>query len=202
MATKGGINTENFEQVVVCSQEELREWLTAHHTQEKSVWLVTYKKSYGKHFVSTDMVLDELIAFGWIDGIRRKLNEHQTMQLIGPRRQQHWSKTYKDRAARLENEGTMTEAGRKAIKASKKSGLWTFMDDVDALIKPQDLIEALDKLPNARETFDDFSPSVQRFALRDIKLAKTENTRKKRIADVTARSARGELPKGVRMVNK
>ncbi|MEL7250744.1 MAG: YdeI/OmpD-associated family protein [Bacteroidota bacterium] len=175
------IKTENFAQVEVHSSEELRAWLLEQHGQEESVWLVTFKKHVVDKYVSTGEVLDELLCFGWIDGIRRKLDADRTMQLIGPRRMQHWAKSYKDRAARLIEEGKMEPAGYQSIKQSKTNGLWTFMDDVDALIKPADLVAALEKLPPALDYFDAFPPSVQRFTLRWIKLAKTDKTRTKRI---------------------
>lgn len=199
MASSKGIQTSKFERVEIQSAASLRAWLTDNHGQTESVWLVTYKKSVPDKYVSTDEVLDALIAFGWIDGVRRKLDDSRTMQLIGPRKAQYWSKTYKDRASRLETEGHMHPAGRAAIAASKSAGLWSFLDDVDALIKPDDLIAALKARPPAFETFEAYPPSAQRFALRDIKIAKTEVTRAKRIADVTSRAERGDLPKGVRM---
>lgn len=76
------IKTENFNKVPIKSQEDLRAWLMANHQQEESIWLVTYKKSVPDFYVSRWEVLDELICFGWIDGIRRKLDENKTMQLI------------------------------------------------------------------------------------------------------------------------
>lgn len=186
------VKTENFEQVEVKSQEELRTWLTAHHAQEDSVWLITYKKSPKDNYVSTDEVLDELLCFGWIDGIRRKLDDERTMQLIGPRRQQHWAKTYKDRAAKLIQSGLMTPAGQAAIDTSKANGLWTFMDDVDALIIPEDLKAKLMSKPAAFEFFDSINPSSKRFVLRWLKLAKTAATRTKRIEELFELSLAGK----------
>ncbi len=197
-----GIRTENFEQIEVASESALWDWLCDNHHQEESVWLVTFKKSVPHKYLSTNDVLDALIAYGWIDGIRRKLDSDRTMQLISRRKAQHWSKTYKDRADRLEQEGRMQDPGRRAIEASKQSGLWSFLDDVDALIIPEDLRAALKASPPALERFSAFPPSAQRFALRDIKLAKTEATRLKRIDDVVSRAQRGELPKGVRMTGR
>ncbi|MEO1444561.1 MAG: hypothetical protein AAFV33_29480, partial [Chloroflexota bacterium] len=126
--------TDNFEKVTVTSSAELRAWLEANHEQDNSVWLVTYKKHMNEKYVSTEQILDEVLCFGWIDGIRRKLDDDRTMQLIAPRKTQHWAKSYKDRVARLEAEGRMHPAGLKVIEESKQNGLWTFMDDVDALI--------------------------------------------------------------------
>ncbi len=191
------IKTENFEKVEISSAEELRGWLLEHHEQEESIWLVTYKKVQPNKYVSTSEVLDELLCFGWIDGIRRKLDAERTMQLVGPRRQQHWARTYKDRAAKLIEEGKMEQAGYQSIEISKKNGLWDFMDDVDALIKPEDLIRALEAHPPAFENFDHFSASVQRFTLRWIKLAKTAPTRKKRIEKTAKLAQKNEKIPGV-----
>ena len=186
------IKTENFEQVVVENQAALREWLLEHHQQEASVWLVTYKKSEKEKYVSREEVLDELLCFGWIDGIRRKRDENTSMQLIAPRKAQHWAKSYKERAAKLIENGKMHAAGQASIDRGKASGLWYFMDDVDALILPEDLKKALKALPPAATFFDSINPSSKRFVLRWIKLAKTEKTRKSRILKIAQLSAKGE----------
>ena len=186
------IKTENFEQVVVENQAALRKWLSEHHQQEASVWLVTYKKSVKEKYVSREEVLDELLCFGWIDGIRRKRDENTSMQLIAPRKAQHWAKSYKERAAKLLEEGKMHAAGQASIDRGKASGLWHFMDDVDALILPEDLKSALKALPPAATFFDSINPSSKRFVLRWIKLAKTEKTRKSRILKIAQLAAKGE----------
>ncbi|MEM1042824.1 MAG: YdeI/OmpD-associated family protein [Bacteroidota bacterium] len=186
------LKTENFEQVPVASADDLRAWLEVHHGQPDSVWIVTFKKHVGAAYVSREAVLNELLCFGWVDGIRRKLDADRTMQLASPRQAQHWAKSYKDRAARLIAEGRMRPPGLAAIEASKASGLWTFMDDVDALVKPDDLEAALATHSEAARHFDGFPASSQRFVLRWIKLAKKPETRRKRIERVAALAARGE----------
>ncbi|WP_111671878.1 YdeI/OmpD-associated family protein [Algoriphagus litoralis] len=190
------LQTDNFLKVEVSSSTELRSWLEQHYGQEESVWLVTFLKIVPEKYLSTSEVLDELICFGWIDGIRRKLDETRTMQLISPRRVQHWAKTYKDRAAKLIEEGKMQEAGFRSIELSKQAGLWDFMDDVDQLIVPQDLQEELEKHAGATEFFYAINDSSKRFVLRWLKLAKTEKTRNSRILELAQLSARGEKLKG------
>lgn len=190
------IQTNHFQQVEVSSSAELRSWLEQHHQQEESVWLVTYLKAVPEKYVSTSEVLDELICFGWIDGIRRKLDERRTMQLISPRRVQHWAKTYKDRAAKLIEEGKMHAAGFQSIERSKQAGLWDFMADVDRLEVPQDLQEGLDKVPGASEFFHGINDSSKRFVLRWLKLAKTDKTRTARILQLAELSGKGEKLKG------
>ena len=186
------IETENFNKVEIVSQEELRSWLDDNHEQSDSVWLVTYKKDVPEKYVSRWDVLDELICFGWIDGIRRKLDDKRTMQLISPRRIEHWARTYKERAAKLIEEGRMHESGFKTIELSKTNGLWHFMDDVDNLIIPEGLGEALSQLDGASEFFASINDSSKRFVLRWIKLAKTEKTRNNRIEKIALLSSKGE----------
>lgn len=188
---------ENLEVIEVASATELHAWLCEHHTQQLSVWLVTFKNdsvspSHLAKYVSRDQVLDELISFGWIDGVRRKLDDDRTMQLIGPRRVQHWARTYKIRAAELVASGRMQTAGLAAIESSRRSGLWDFMDDVDALIAPDDLLAALDALPPGRANYEAFPPSTKRNTLRWIKLARTENTRADRIVRTANLAARNQ----------
>jgi uncharacterized protein YdeI (YjbR/CyaY-like superfamily) len=188
--------TENFIQVEVKSSSELREWLLSNHTQKESIWLVTFKKEVLEKYVSIQEVLDQLLCFGWIDGIRRKLDQERTMQLIAPRQVEHWSQTYKIRFAKLEAAGLVHQSGFNAVEASKKAGLWNFMDDVDNLIIPNDLQEALNKHNEAKLFFDAINASSKRFVLRWIKLAKTDKTRNSRIDQIVQLSLKGEKLKG------
>jgi len=190
------VKTENFIQIEITSSLQLREWLQNNHMQKESVWLVTYKKEVKEKYVSVEEVLDQLLCFGWIDGIRRKLDEQRTMQLISPRQVQHWTKTYKDRYAKLEKQGLVAEAGKQSVIVSKQKGLWNYMDDVDALIKPKDFIECLEKHPPAINNFDAIGPASKRFMLRHIKIAKTPETRSKRILEITLLAKEGKKLKG------
>ncbi len=192
MVTAGMIKTENFEMVEVTNAAQIRDWLESNHRQETSIWLVTYKKQIADKYVSVDEILDELMCFGWVDGIRRRLDDDRTMQLLSPRRTQHWARSYKDRVARLEREGRMHPAGLQAVARSKRDGLWTCMDDVDALIVPDDLAEALADRPPAAEVFDGCAASYRRNVLRWIKIAKAPATRARRIRQTAESAARNE----------
>lgn len=156
------------------------------------MWVVTFKKDAGARYVSKSEVLDELLCFGWIDGIARKLDDERTMQLITPRRAQHWARSYKERVAALTEQGRMHPAGVRSVEKGKASGLWTFMDDVDDLVIPQDLAEALAARPGAADYFAIIPPASKRFSLRWIKLARTPTTRAKRITTMAGLAARGE----------
>lgn len=184
-------DTAKFERIEVKSAAELHAWLADHHRQDESVWLVTWMAASPELYVSRDEVLDALVAWGWIDGIRRKLDGTRTMQLISPRKTEYWARSYKDRVARLETEGRMEAPGRAAVARAKGSGAWSYMNDVDALIVPDDLARALDAT-GAAAAFDAFAPSYRRNVLRWIKLAKTAATRSKRISRAAETARRGE----------
>lgn len=190
------IKTENFQKVEVTSSEELNRWLEMNHNQKESIWLVTFKKSIPDKYVSRTEVLDLLLCYGWIDGIRRKLDDNRTMQLISPRKVEHWAKSYKDRAEKLISQGKMKSAGFKSITLSKKSGLWIFMDDVDKLIIPADLQKQLVKYEGAEPFFSNINDSSKRFVLRWIKLSKTDKTRNSRIKKIAELASKGEKLKG------
>ncbi|MGF1459175.1 MAG: YdeI family protein [Leptolyngbyaceae cyanobacterium] len=188
----------DLERVEVTSVEALRQWFEAHHSQPDSIWLVTYKKSVPDKSVSIQAVLDEVLCFGWMDGRRMKLDDDRTMQLLSPRKTGHWSKTYKDRVAQLTQAGRMHESGLQAVAAAKANGLWDFMNDVDALIKPDDLIVALAAHPPAMAHYEAFPDSVKRDILRWIKLAKQPATRAKRIKQTAELAAHNQRASGTR----
>ena len=165
------------------SREEWRAWLDANHESAESIWLVTFKKASGKPHVSYDAVVEEAICFGWIDSLPRKLDDERTMLLLSPRKPgSAWSKANKDRVERMEVAGKMHPAGLWKIEQSKADGSWTFLDDVEAIIVPDDLAAALTEYDNA-EAFTAFPPSTKRGILEWIKQAKRAETRSKRVRE-------------------
>lgn len=181
---------DKFARVEIQSDAELWAWLEAHHAQTASIWLVTFKADDPSKYVSRAAVLDALIAYGWIDGRRLKLDDARTMQLISPRKQQVWAQTYKDRAARLIAEGRMQPAGLAAIAAGQNSGLWHASAPIDALIDPDDLVAALSQR-GALEWWQGAAPSYRRNILRWIAGAKRSETRKGRIDTVVSYAQKG-----------
>ena len=153
---------------------------------------MTFKKHTGAAYLSRSAVLDELLCFGWVDGLARKLDADRTMQLISPRQANAWTQTYRDRAARLEREGRMQEPGRAAIARSQAAGLWMTQLDVDGLVLPADLEAALQARPPAYTCFMAFAPSHRRNVLRWIATAKLPVTRAKRVATTVALAAEGK----------
>ena len=180
---------KDFEKVEVTSRQQWRDWLTAHHLQKQSIWLVTYKKhtdSIGDvntpRYLPYDAIVEEALCFGWIDSLPRRLDKKRTMLLLSPRKPKSvWSKLNKTRVEKLSADGLMMPAGLEKVQQAKADGSWTFLDDVEALIIPKDLAAALADNPLAAGYFEAFSDSAKKGILQWIKMAKREQTRQQRI---------------------
>lgn len=170
--------------------DELRNWLRENHAQTESVWLVRWKKGYGKTYLGYHDIVEELLCFGWVDSLPRKWDEKRTMLRISPRNpKSNWSKLNKDRVERLMKSGKMAGAGLEIVKQAKANGAWDFLNDVEQLITPPDLQKALAGNPKARFYFHRFPDSSKRGILEWIKNAKQDSTRQKRIQETVAKAA-------------
>lgn len=179
---------------------ELRSWLERNFDKSESVWLVKWKKGLGKSYISYDEMVDELMCFGWIDSLPKNLDDQKTMHRISPRNpKSNWSGLNKERIRRLTKTGKMTPSGLKVIEQAKINGTWNFLDDVEQLMIPSDLEEALNNDSNARYYFDRFPDSSKRNILEWTKNAKQDSTREKRISETVAKAAqniKANHPKG------
>lgn len=175
---------KEFEQVQIENRNQLRDWLAANHTQTESIWLVSYKKHVADKHVSWDEIVEEVLCFGWIDSLPRKLDADRTMLLLSPRRKgSPWSRVNKQRIEKLLAAELIMPPGLAAIEQAKADGSWTIYDEVEDLIMPQDLTDALAKNSTANANFDAFSDSSKKGILWWIKSAKKDETRQKRIAE-------------------
>ncbi|MGB8819160.1 MAG: YdeI/OmpD-associated family protein [Rhizobiaceae bacterium] len=183
---------EALKKLEIRSLLDLHNWLSIHHETSGSLWLVTFKKGSPHHVPYTEVV-DELLCFGWVDSLPRKLDADHSMLLIAPRKpKSNWSKINKDKATRLIAEGRMQAAGLALIEAAKAGGQWTALDAIEALAIPADLDVQLRLHQDARRHFDGFPKSAKRGILEWIAAAKTAETRARRIAE-TARLAQDNI---------
>lgn len=190
----------NLEKKFAESATELRKWLLKNYNKSESVWLVKWKKNTGNPYFSYDEMVDELIAFGWVDSLPKNLDEQKTMHRISPRNpKSNWSKVNKERVKRLSNEGRMHASGIDLVEKAKENGAWNFLDDVEKLIVPPDLEKALNVKEKAKYYYERFPNSSKRNILEWIKNAKQASTRQKRIAetaDKAAQNIKANHPKG------
>lgn len=180
------IENDRFEHVTVRTRAQWRAWLAKHHTQTESIWLIRFKKASGEPALSWDDTVDEALCFGWIDSAVRKLDDARTMLLMSPRRPgSNWSAYNKAKVERLVAARRMTPAGQAKIDAAMRDGTWAFLDDVMAM--PDDLAAALKAARLAATDFEAaVSASMRRGLLENLKMAKREETRAKRIAAIVS----------------
>ena len=178
------------------SRQEWREWLQDNHDKKQSVWLIYYKKKSNIPTVIYSEAVDEALCFGWIDSKSKPIDEHKFMQFFSRRKPNSvWSRVNKEKIERLTNEGLMTEAGYEIIEIAKQNGSWTILDEAEALIIPDDLDKELQKRKNAKEYFLSLSRSDKRNILQWLVLAKRQETREKRIAEIVELADKNQKPK-------
>jgi uncharacterized protein YdeI (YjbR/CyaY-like superfamily) len=192
--------SDRYPQVEVASREAWRAWLAAHHADASGVWLVTWKKAADPgRYVPYDAVVEEALCFGWVDSRARGVDEARSSLLVTPRRAgSGWSRSNKERIARLLAAGLMEEAGRAAVEGARADGSWSALDDIENLVEPPDLRAALDADPAARPHWDAFPRSARRAILGWIAAAKRPETRSRRIAEtarLAAENVRADQPR-------
>ena len=171
------------------SRAAWRAWLADHHGRGEGVWLVRTKKAADGPTLSADDVVEEAVAFGWIDSVPKKVDAERWMIWVAPRQPgSNWSRLSKERAERMETSGQMAEAGREVVARARADGSWSALDDVENLIIPPDLAAELAARPPAPDEWEAFPPSTKRGILEWILNAKRRATRERRIEE-TARLA-------------
>jgi uncharacterized protein YdeI (YjbR/CyaY-like superfamily) len=107
------------------SAEEWRAWLEKNHATEDDVWLTIHKKHSRTASITLQQAMQEAICFGWIDSSMQPIDEDRYALRFTPRRRtSNWSERNKGWAARLIEEGRMTEAGLARIEEAKRNGRW------------------------------------------------------------------------------
>lgn len=109
-----------------------------------------------------------------------------------------WSKINKDKVAKLIQNNLMTKAGFDSIATAKRNGSWTILDEVEALVIPEDLKEALLNYKGAMEYFDGLSKSVKKILLHWVVFAKRTETRQKRILEIAESASKNLKPEQFR----
>jgi uncharacterized protein YdeI (YjbR/CyaY-like superfamily) len=105
--------------------DEWRTWLEANHATQDEVWLMIYKRHTKTPSVTLKETVEEALCFGWIDSQMQPIDGERHAQRFTPRRKtSNWSERNKGRAARLIEEGRMTEAGLAKIEEAKRNGRW------------------------------------------------------------------------------
>lgn len=173
--------------------EEWWSWLADHHDDPvPGVWVIEWRRASGRTPVPYEDLVAAALAHGWIDGMRRTVDDDRSEMWFTRRRPgSQWTRLSKERVARVEASGRMTDAGRAAVDRARADGTWSRLDEVEQGVVPADLVAALDARPGSRERFDAFTPGVRRSILAWIVQARRAETRAARVRETAEQAARG-----------
>jgi uncharacterized protein YdeI (YjbR/CyaY-like superfamily) len=163
--------------------EAFRDWLREHHESEDSLWVGFWKKGTGRASITWPEAVDEALCVGWIDGIRRRLDDEAYTIRFTPRRPTSvWSLRNVERYEALTAQGRIREAGRVAWERRKeaKTGIYSFERTVPAELPPE-AVERIRAEPRAWADWSSRPAGYVRKVSHWIMSAKKEETRERRL---------------------
>lgn len=168
-------------------------WLLAHHG-DRGAWLKIAKKGSGATTLSFEQAIEVALCHGWIDGLRRGLDEDFFLQRFTPRKPRSlWSKINVAKVERLIEAGSMRPTGLREVDAAKADGRWQGAYDGAARMQvPDDLAAALAKNRKARMFFEALDRTNRYAFCFRVHTAVKPETRRARIEKFVAMLARGE----------
>jgi uncharacterized protein YdeI (YjbR/CyaY-like superfamily) len=186
---------DKFEMYYPKNRREWHQWLLENHDKSAGIWLIYYKKNSDKPRVEYNDAVEEALSFGWIDSKVNILDDERYMQIFTPRKSNsNWSKTNKIRVRKLIKNGLMQPAGMEKVNAAKKNGSWTFLDNIEDLVIPEDLKRSLEQNIMAKANFEAFSNSSKKQILYWIVSAKRQDTRLRRIKKTVELASENKKP--------
>lgn len=172
---------------------DFRRWFEKHHDSSKELLVGFYKKGSGRPSITWPESVDEALCFGWIDGIRRSIDDvSYTIRFTLRRKTSIWSAVNIRRAEELIKLGLMMPDGLKAFQARKenKSGIYSYEQRTEKLPDPYE--RELKKNKTAWDFFQAQPPWYRKTVGWWIVSAKKEETRLKRLARLIEESASGQ----------
>lgn len=174
------------------TQPDFRRWFEKHHDTSKELLVGFYKKGSGRPSITWPESADEALCFGWIDGIRRSIDDISYTIRFTPRKTTStWSVINIRRAQELIDQGLMRPAGLAAFQLRKenKSGIYSYEQRSEKLPKPYEKVIKRNK--TAWAFFQAQSPWHRKTVGWWLVSAKKEETRLKRLATLIEDSANG-----------
>jgi uncharacterized protein YdeI (YjbR/CyaY-like superfamily) len=164
------------------NQKEFRKWLEKNHLTEKELTVGYYKVQTGKPSVTWSESVDQAICFGWIDGVRKSIDDTSYSIRFTPRKpSSNWSAVNIEKAGRLKSLGLMFPAGLEAFdkRSEERSRIYSFESEEKKLSKELETQFMINK--KAWDFFNLQAQSYRKTALHWICSAKTEETQRNRL---------------------
>jgi uncharacterized protein YdeI (YjbR/CyaY-like superfamily) len=184
------------------NQVALREWFVENSDKTREAWIGYYKRSTGKESITWEESVEEAICFGWIDGIRKSIDDSSYKIRFTPRKPgSYWSLKNITTAERKIREGMMMPSGEKAFKRrnDEKSGIYSYEQEKAAFNKNYESI--FRKNNKAWKYFSAEASYYRKIAIRWVMSAKQEKTRVSRLEILILDSENGVRIKPMRRDN-
>jgi len=169
-------------------------WLASNHKKANGLWLKIAKAGTGIKTVTHLEALDIALCFGWIDGLRRGLDDEYFVQKFTPRRKKSvWSVINQQKVAQLTRDGRMQQAGLEAIEAAKRNGQWqkAYLSQRNISV-PDDFQKALNKNKRAKDFFAKLNSQNRYALLYRLHGVKKEDTKKRKMEEFIKMLENGE----------
>ena len=177
------------------SSKDLDQWLKVNHAIESELWVKIFKKKTGIPSVTWNDVVVEILCWGWIDGVKKSIDDQAYLQRVTPRKaRSNWSKRNREHVERLINEGRMMESGLVHVRAAKADGRWENAYTASEMKVPVDFLEALESNLEAKQFFSTLTKSSHYVIGHGLTSAKRPETRQRRFAKFIEMLDRKEKP--------
>jgi uncharacterized protein YdeI (YjbR/CyaY-like superfamily) len=172
---------------------DFRAWLEQHHETEAELLVGFYKKGSGRPSITWPESVDQALCFGWIDGVRRGIDDESYTIRFTPRKPtSNWSSVNIARVAELTGQGLMAPPGLAAFERRRadRSGIYAYERREEARFDPDQQRE-FEAQPDAWAFFSEQPRGYRQQATHWVISAKREETRAKRLATLIEDSANG-----------
>lgn len=180
-----------MEPTFFATPEALRVWLHANHESAPDLWVGFHKVGSGKPSITWPQSVDEALCVGWIDGVRKRIDENRYVIRFTPRRPgSNWSAVNIKRMGELLAEGRVLPAGKAAFdrRRDDRSAIYSY-EQRKAAELPEEYQQRFRQNAAAWEFFQSQPPWYRRTAAHWVTSAKKEETREKRLATLIDDSA-------------
>lgn len=179
------VEKEMKPQICVSSREDWRSWLHENHDKMDVIWLVYFKKHTGKPSISYAESVEEALCFGWIDSIKKRIDEERYAYKFTPRRvKSRWSPLNIRRVKRLIDEGKMTQAGLDIFNRRVDYGdEFIAASSAKELPVPGEMEAALKKDREVWKNFTSLAPGYRKQYVGWLTTAKKPETRQRRLRE-------------------
>lgn len=177
--------------IFFASPAEFRHWLERHASRETELWVGYHKVSTGKPSLSWSQSVDEALCFGWVDGVRRSIDDARYMIRFTPRKPTStWSRVNLRKAAALVEQERMTEAGLAEYREAKAGAPPSYVKERATPIALSAAQEAhFRKSRDAWRWFSAQAPWYRKAAIHWVTSAKKDETQARRLEELIASSA-------------